>query len=107
MDEKYYDKLGLDYEDVIDFRNHETIDHLSSSSVADIAGIGRANSTNNPLMAYDMSNAETNYGGFYQPEANKVDKKIGENSENIKSVGKNNSLKIKQNNILIQEDLEA
>ena len=68
-DDKYYDKFGLGYEDVIDFRNYETIDHLSNSS-ADIPGIGRTNSSNNPLNGYDLSNAETNYGGFYKPQTN-------------------------------------
>ncbi len=31
VDEKYYDKFGIDYENVLDFRNFETIDHMSNS----------------------------------------------------------------------------
>lgn len=78
---------------------------MSSYSGADMAGIRRANSSNNPLQGYDLSNAETNYGGFYQPAQNKLEKQTVEKpnnsaSQNIKPV--QNSLKLKDNSILIQ-----
>lgn len=94
VDEKYYDKFGIDYENVLDFRNYETIDHLSNSS-GDIAGIGRVNSSNKPVNGYDLSNFETNYGGFYQAP------------NNHKKEAQTSTLKVKENSILIQEDLDG
>jgi hypothetical protein len=57
-------------------------------------GIGRINSSNNLLNGQDLSNAETNYGGFYQPQSNAMQ-------------ARSNTLKIKEKKILILEDLEG
>jgi hypothetical protein len=59
-----------------------------------MAGIGRINSSNNLLNGHDLSNAETNYGGFYQPQSNAMQ-------------AQSNTLKIKEKKILILEDLEG